>query len=109
MAKISAVTFKGKSGKEYAFDVWHMDQAFNDVGAVYAVTRRYKNGNTYSHDIIYVGETGDLSTRFGDHHKADCFEEHSANCICTHREKDEDSRLAKEDDLIKKHKPVCND
>ncbi|MGC2517256.1 MAG: hypothetical protein WA383_22260, partial [Terriglobales bacterium] len=42
-----------------------------------------------------VGETGDLSTRFDDHHKADCFAQHNANCICTHGDEDEESRLAK--------------
>jgi hypothetical protein len=109
MAKLSTVTFQGKSGSKYDFDVWPMDQTFKDVGAVYAVTRRYQDGNTDSHDIIYVGETGDLSTRFDNHHKADCFTEHKANCICTHLDSKESSRLAKEEDLVKKHNPPCND
>lgn len=110
MAKISTMTLDGKSGEKYIFNVWPMDQAFNNVGAVYAVTRRYKNAEgEYVHAVIYVGETGDLSTRFDNHHKADCFVEHNANCICTHQESDEDSRLAKEDDLIKEIGPPCND
>lgn len=110
MAKISSATFKGKSGETYGFNAYPMGQAFKAVGAVYAVTRRYKNSNGgYSHEIIYVGETGDLSTRFDDHHKADCFTRHNANCICTHGDNDEDSRLAKEDDLIKQQNPSCND
>jgi hypothetical protein len=109
MPKISAVTIKGKSGNEYAFDVWALDQAFNPVAAVYAVTRRYQNAAlTYSHDVIYIGETEDLSTRFNGHHNADCFKKHKANCICTHRDGDSDSRLEKEDDLIQLHNPVCN-
>ena len=108
MAKISSVMIKGKSGEEYAFDVWALDQAFNPVAAVYAITRRYQNDDSYSHEIIYVGQTDDLSTRFDDHHKAECFKRKNANCICTHRDNDEDSRLSKEDDLIKLHKPTCN-
>ena len=110
VAKISDASFKGKSGEKYRFNVYPMGQAFKAVGAVYAVTRRSKNSSgLYSHEIIYVGETGDLSTRFDDHHKADCFAQHNANCICTHGDEDEESRLAKEDDLIRQQNPPCND
>lgn len=110
MAKVSDATFTGQSGAKYRFNVYPIGQAFKAVGAVYAVTRRYKNSKGgYSHEFIYVGETGDLSTRFDDHHKADCFTRHKANSICTHTDDDEDSRLSKEDDLIKKHNPPCND
>jgi predicted GIY-YIG superfamily endonuclease len=110
MARISKVTFHGKSGNAYEFEVWPLNQAFNAVGAVYAITRRYQNATGgYSHDVIYIGQTGDLSTRFDDHHKADCFTRHKANCICTHRDDDEDSRLAKEADLIAAYHPPCND
>jgi hypothetical protein len=110
MAKISDATFHGNSGKAYGFQVWPMNQAFNGVGAVYAVTRRYQSSEGgFKHEIIYVGETEDLSERFGNHHKANCFARKDANCICTHLDGDSDSRLAKEDDLIQKHVPHCND
>jgi hypothetical protein len=109
LAKISKLKLKGKSGEEYAFSVYPLDQGFKAVGAVYAVTRRHKNKKgEYSHDVIYVGETRNLSERFEDHHKIDCFKEHDANCICVHRDDDSDSRLAKEDDLVKQHNPDCN-
>jgi len=49
----------------------------------------------------------DLSTRFNDHHQANCFTKNKANCIRIHRD-DEDSRLAKESDLMKRHNPDCN-
>lgn len=103
------MTLKGKSGQTYEFECWPMDQSFNAVGAVYAVTRRYQDDNgNWKHKVLYVGETGDLSTRFDDHHKADCFANNKANRICTHLEDDEDSRLAIEDDLIKQYDPPCN-
>ena len=110
MARISTAAFKGHSGGSYDFDVWPLDQSFRAVGAVYAVTRRYKNSKGgHSHEILYVGQTGDLSTRFDDHHKADCFARHGETCICTHRDDDEESRLAKEQDLIQRCDPPCND
>jgi GIY-YIG catalytic domain len=109
MAKISTMTTKGLSGAEYAFGVYPMDQSFKAVGGVYVITRRYqKSGGGYAHDFIYVGETGDFSTRFDDHHKADCFTRHNATCICTLVNDDEDERLSIEDDLIKRHSPPCN-
>ena len=110
MAKISNATFHGRSGKPYDFNVWPMNQPFNAVAAVYAVTRRYQKAEGgFSHEIIYVGETEDLSERFGNHHKSNCFVKKNANCICTHRDDDGDSRLGKEEDLIQKHDPPCND
>jgi len=109
MARISTVIFQGRSGNRYEFDVWPIDQDFNDVGTVYAVTLRSENNQGgYGHDIIYVGQTDDLKARFSSHHKASCFTRHKANCICTHRDNDEDSRLGKESDLVDLHKPVCN-
>jgi len=109
MAKIGVATFTGQSGTKYDFNIYPMGTTFKEIGAVYAVTKRYKNSKGgYSHDIIYIGETGDLSTRFDDHHKADCFVEYEANCACVHRDDDEESRLSKEDDLVKKQNPHCN-
>ena len=110
MAKIRTLTLKGRSGEKYEFNVYPIDASFKAVGAVYAVTRRYKDSEGgYKHDILYVGETEDLSTRFQNHHKADCFKQHNANCICTHRDDDLDSHVTKEDDLIEQYKPDCND
>lgn len=110
VARISTLTLRGKSGNQYEFEVWPINQNFNAVAAVYAVTRRYqKSGGGYGHKVIYIGETSDLSTRFDNHHKADCFSEHNANCICTHQDNDEDSRRAKEADLIASYNPPCND
>lgn len=110
MAKIGTLPLKGKSGETYSFNVWPMDQQFNAVGAVYAITKRHADSKGgHSHTVIYVGETSDLSTRFENHHKADCFNQHESNCICTHQDDDEESRLAKENDLLKQHNPPCND
>jgi hypothetical protein len=110
VAKISTVALRGESSDDYVFDVWPMNQAFKVIGVVYAVTRRYQNAaGGYSHDVIYIGQTEDLPTRFGDHHKDACFAERNANCICTLVDGDEDSRFAKEADLVRHYNPHCND
>ena len=57
---------------------------------------------------IYVGETGDLSERFDNHHKMPCIKENGATHIHVRINTDESSRLVEESDLIKNYNPVCN-
>src|ERR1700722_3766680 len=109
MAKISTASFKGLFGKPYSFNVYPIDTEFKSMGAVYCITRRHDSGGgNYQHKIIYVGITGDLSTRFNDHHKDSCFRRNNANCICIHADDSEISRLATETDLINQYNPPCN-
>ncbi len=110
MAKLSILTLKGASGQTYDFEVYSYDSDFSALGAVYAITRRtQKNDGDYSHTVIYIGETGDLSTRFDGRHKEDCFVQHNANCTCIHLDDNEDFRLTEEADLIANYNPRCND
>ena len=110
MAKIATAVFSGLSGIKYSFNVYPIGTDFKAVGAVYYFTKRTINSqNLGEHDIIYVGITNDLSTRFEDHHKKSCYERQNANCICIHQEEKEKERMKIEEDLIKKHKPHCND
>jgi|SRR5579864_8060249 len=109
MAKISTMACKGESGASYTFDVYPMDQNFRTVGGIYIITERYKNTQgEYKHRFIYIGQTEDFSSRFDDHHKADCFQQNNATCICTLVEEDEENRFAIETDLIRQHAPPCN-
>jgi len=110
MAKLSTVTFTGKSGTKYDFNVYPWGTSFKkDYDAVYFITRRTeKPDGGYSHTRIYVGQTEDLSTRFDNHHKQACFDKHKKNCVCVHREDDEDTRLDIEQDLIDNYEPPCN-
>src|SRR5216684_3308580 len=99
MTKLADLTVEGKSAKKYGFEVYSRETAFNHVGAVYLLTKRTaKSDGTGIHEFLYVGETGNLSTRFDNHHKQDCFDERGANCICVHRDGAEKSRLVKESD-----------
>ena len=70
MAKLGALKLTGASGQTYDFEVYDLNDDFNAVGAVYTITHRARNEDGgYSHTVIYIGETSDLSTRFDDHHK----------------------------------------
>ena len=99
----------GASGKKYTFYVYPYGQTFKAVGGVYAITRATPNpkgGNL--HKIIYVGHSGNLSERFDDHHKEDCFKRNQANQHCVLVEESEKARLAIEADLIAAYNPPCN-
>ena len=106
MAKVDTVTAKGASGTSYAFDVYPWGEIENKRGgAVYRVYHKKKNGN---YTALYVGQTGDLSERFDDHHKAACFKKNARTHIGILLESSEKKRLAIEADLIANYNPVCN-
>ena len=110
MARIEGLDIRGGSGNVYKFNVYPIDSNWREIGAVYAVTKRTQNniGGVF-HTLIYVGQTGDMAERHANHHKADCFEEHEANCICIRAEENEDTRLMIEADLLAGHDWTCNE
>lgn len=103
------LTITGSSGTPYSFNVYSLDSTFSEISAVYVVTKRSKSGDTYSHSIVYIGQTDNLKKRFENHHKQDCFDEQGANTLCVHQESSEKQRLAIESDLIEAKNPRCND
>ncbi|PKN00326.1 MAG: hypothetical protein CVU78_01830 [Elusimicrobia bacterium HGW-Elusimicrobia-2] len=111
MAQLGKITFTGKSGNKYDFIAYSWDTNFKEgYGAVYFITKRtQKATGGYNHVEIYVGETEDLSTRFDNHHKEDCFKKYNANCKCIHGEQNKETRLAIEKDLIDNYNLPCND
>ena len=110
MISIGTLKLTGRSGIEYNFGSYSLDTSFRLVGAVYVITKRTTQiDGSGTHDFVYVGQTGDLSKRFDDHYKADCFKRHMANCVSIHLDDNENSRLAKETDLIVALNPPCND
>jgi hypothetical protein len=109
MATLGSISFKGKSGKGYTFEIYPLSSSWNSVSAVYIVTRRIKNqSDGYTHSAIYIGETGNLKERFSNHHKYNCFIENSANCLCILIESNEQNRLTIESDLLGNYNPPCN-
>ena len=110
MAKLTTVSFTGKSGKKYSFDVYKFDTSWKDVSAVYIVTHaKPKSNGGHTHSVIYIGQTDNLKERFSNHNKQKCFEENEANRLCILMEQDEKTRLSIESDLIDLHDTPCND
>ena len=101
----STIIMQGRSGATYEFTVYPWGTPFKPLGGVYSVLRARTDGR---YDVIYVGQTGDLSERFDDHHKAGCFSRERARRIGVHVESEEQRRLAIESDLIANYNPPCN-
>lgn len=105
MSKETTITLKGVSGSTYEFDVYPWGTSFKPVGAVYTVLKQPPSNFT----ILYIGQTGDLSTRFNDHHKQACFDQNGKTHIGIHLESTESRRLVIEADLLTNYSLVCND
>lgn len=112
----TTITIQGMSGTNYIFNVYGFTKfsdlldAFKSISALYAFTKRFPKGVSFTHDLIYVGETGDLSNRFNNHPKKNCIMRGNANCICIHSfYGSESERLAAEADLLNAYDLPCND
>ncbi|MHB8764583.1 MAG: GIY-YIG nuclease family protein [Deferrisomatales bacterium] len=107
MAKEDTVTATGACGRTYEFDVFPWGQAFNPVGGVYVVLKRRPGGRS-TYDILYVGQTSDLSQRSDDHHKQWCFDRNAKTHIGVRVVSTEQERLAIERDLLGNYQTACN-
>jgi hypothetical protein len=105
MAKIESISLKGCSGTSYEFNVYEYGTNFNSFGAIYFISTRQKG----KHTPIYIGITDDLSTRFNDHHKEECFIKYGSNCISVHQETSEAARKSIEEDILCYYDFPCNE
>ena len=102
---MATITLEGCSGNSYEFTISEKETNFNSVGGVYYVTKIINN----THYRIYLGITNDLSLRFNNHHKEDCFAKNKATHICILRESSEEKRKIIEEDILCKHSFPCNE
>ena len=110
MPSLGKAMFKGASGKTYRFRVFALGTRFRNRSGVYAVTSRASKGSGgHQHVILYVGQTEDFSQPFAKHRKAGAVQQRGADCICVLSDESEESRLAKEKDLVAAFHQVCND
>jgi hypothetical protein len=107
MAEVQAIDWPGLSGKTYRYWIYPIGTTFDGKPGNYAFAKE-SSPNTWV--SVYFGQTGDLSERFENHHKASCARRNGATHIHVHMNKDgEAARLREERDLIAKWRPVCND
>lgn len=105
MVKQTIVTIRGASGASYPFSVYPWGTPFQRFGAVYSVLRQRPDNH---YDILYIGQTADMSERLDYHHKDACFRANGRTHIGVHPEPSDVRRLAIETDLIRGNRTPCN-
>jgi hypothetical protein len=107
MAAAREIIWPGASGATYKYWIYPInDFRFKEAPGNYIFARETSEG----HYAIYVGETGDLSERFDNHHKAKCIIANGATHIHAHTSShDDDARRREEKDIIVRWEPKCND
>lgn len=100
------IEWEGASGKKYKYLIYPLGTKFMPVGGNYIFA---KETTPHTWSPVYIGETGDLSTRFDAHHKAACIAKNGATAIHVHRNDSHADRLAEEADLLAKWNTSCND
>lgn len=98
------VTATGRSGAKYEFEVYPWGTDFKPVGGLYLVLKK----QAVNYDILYIGQTGNLSERFDNHHQAQCFNRNGKTHIAVRGEGSEQKRLTIETDLRHKYRTSCN-
>ena len=106
MAEVPTIHLVGESGTKYKYWIDEIGTGFKPSSANYVFVKETSEGTFRP---IYIGQTGDISERFDNHHKMPCIERNGATHICTHnRSKNEDGRRSEVADLIAYYKPICN-
>lgn len=100
------INWAGKSGRTYKYWIYPIGTDFKAVPGNYIFTKEVSSGR---YKPIYIGETGDLSERFDNHHKMPCVRTQGATHIHVHQSSGGPTeRRLEEADLIARWQPVCN-
>lgn len=101
------LTLVGKSGHKYVFELYPGIPSTGKVGALYLFT--HAETVDANHNLIYLGITEDLSSRFDNHHKAKCIQDNGANFLGILLMADKASRVNAEADILAVRNMTCND
>jgi hypothetical protein len=104
---IGSAIFRGRKDR-YDFKVFPLDNDFEDVSAIYVISRRkidrQKKGH---HALVCIGQTDSILGELK-RHKNKCIKKHNANVISILPETDEKKRIKIEEDLRAAHAIACN-
>lgn len=101
------IEWSGRSGRSYTYYIYPIGTPLKKVPGNYVFARETKPRRWTP---IYVGETGDLSERFDNHHKMTCIKAKGATHIHAHASSAvAQERRSEERDIIGKWSPPCND
>ena len=98
--------WQGQSGRIYDYEVFPIGTTFVEKPGNYIFAA--VSGGMWK--ACYIGQTENLKDRLGDHEKEACAKRNGATYIHAHvTTGGEAARKAEEEDLIRRHKPPCND
>ena len=104
---ISSAVFRGQKAR-YDFKVFPLDGVFEDVSAIYVISRRkidrQKKGH---HALVCIGQTDSVLGEIK-RHKIKCIKKHNANVISILPEADVKKRIKIEEDLRSAHAIACS-
>ena len=98
------VTWQGKSGKGYSYQVYNLNTDWNDAPGNYIFAKKVPAGWA----PIYIGETTSFKKRIPGHEKWPCVRRYGATHIHAHTNADAKARKDEEKDLLARFDPPCN-
>lgn len=99
------IVWVGKSGVQYTYWIYPIRAPLAAKGGNYIFSKQGQDGLWYP---LYIGQTGNLSERFDDHHKAARIIGAGATHIHARLNAEKTARLAEESDLVSHWRPSCN-
>ena len=101
------VTWQGQSGKQYQYEVFPLDAAFQPLPGNYLYAGVSEDGAWVP---IYVAQTRDLHQRLEGHVRVDDAISQGATNLHAHYDtQGQAARCSEEHDLVLRWRPVCND
>lgn len=105
---IGAAVFRGKR-ERYDFQVYPLDAVFDNVSAIYIISKRktdrLKKGH---HALVCIGQTDSVADELKKHARGKCVKKYAANVISILPEASEKKRMKIEEDLKAAHSITCN-
>lgn len=106
--QIGAAVFRGRKNR-YDFQVFPLDFEFENVPAIYVISRRKTDSKKRAHHaLVCIGQTDSVMNELKKHTQSKCVTKHEANVISILPERSEKKRLKIEEDLRAAHAIVCN-
>lgn len=104
---ISSAIFRGRKDR-YDFQVYPLDAIFEDVPAIYVISKRKIDRRKRAHHaLVCIGQTDSILGEIKKHKKGKCVKKHEANVISLLPETNETRRLKIETDLKAAHAIPC--